>query len=150
MSTTVQKREISGHSFKLMSIGLRVLSDDCLQQKAGRIFGTLGSARPVDNQSLALLGSPRLPITILVRKLAHFFRSSLFCMLLLESSLYLPAYAMPSFPIVEGQHLHLVAVKKVSAARMQLPNERFSGPELPIAPQSQHGRTMRLNSCLSS
>ena len=117
-----------------MTIGVRDLLDDCLQQKGGRIIGRFGSVRPVDNQSLALLASPCLPLTILIRKLAHFFCSSLLCTLLLPSSLYLPTYAIPTLPIVEGQHLHLVAVRKVSAGRMQLPSEQFSGPELPMAP----------------
>jgi len=117
-----------------MTIGVRDLLDDCLQQKGGRIIGRFGSVRPVDNQSLALLASPCLPLTILIRKLAHFFCSSLLCTLLLPSSLYLPTYAIPTLPIVEGQHLHLVAVRKVSAGRMQPPSEQFSGPELPMAP----------------
>ena len=113
---------------------MRVLLDDCLQQKGGRIFGRLGSVRPVNNQSLALLGSPCLPLPIPIRKLAHFFLLKLTLYAIAAVEAVSAKYAIPTLPIVEGQHLHLVAVRKVSAGRMQLPSEQFSGPELPIAP----------------
>jgi len=41
------------------------------------------------------LSGPCLPLPIRIRKLTHFFASSLICTLLLPSSLYLHAYAMP-------------------------------------------------------
>jgi len=69
------------------------------------------------------------------RETTHYCRSSLILALLLLSNLHLQAYSIPALQIVEGQDLNLaVAVKKVSAARMQLPSEQFSGPVLPIAP----------------
>ena len=69
------------------------------------------------------------------RETTHYCRSSLILALLLLSNLHLRAYSIPALQIVEGQNLNLaVAVENVSAARMQLPSEQFSGPAVPIAP----------------
>jgi tetratricopeptide (TPR) repeat protein len=69
------------------------------------------------------------------REMTRYFRSSLILALLLLSSLHLQAYSIPALQMVGGQNMNLaVAVKKVSAPRMQLPSEQLSGPALPIAP----------------
>ena len=77
-----------------------------------------------------------MPATYYVtRETTHFFRSCLMLALLLLSSVHLQAYSIPALQMVEGQNLNLaVAVKKVSAPRMQPPSEQLSGPALPIAP----------------
>src|SRR5271165_1469487 len=77
-----------------------------------------------------------MPATYYVtRETTHFFPARLILALLLLSSVHVQAYSIPALQMVEGQNLNLaVAVKKVSAPRMQLPSEQLSGPALPIAP----------------
>ena len=69
------------------------------------------------------------------RETTDYLRFSLIFALLLLSSLHLQAYSKPALQILAGQNLNLaVAAENVSAARMQLPSEQFSGPAVPIAP----------------